>query len=168
LTDDELWWAPVDDAWTLHLGDDGEYRYEWPPGSMGEATPPFTTLAWRLCHLSLMGLAHWALLLEGVPNGGEVAMTTAFSATADDAVAATDEWWRRWRAGLDQLDDEALQRPIRETPWCGELSDGTSVMKLGPDDSTMNFLLHQQRELIHHGAEISLLRDLYRSTRGTA
>src|SRR5689334_17027582 len=91
LTDEELWWSPVDDAWTLHRGDDGEYRYEWPPGSLGEATPPFTSLAWRLCHLSLMGLAHWALLLEGVPNGGEVAMTLPFAPAADDAVAATHD-----------------------------------------------------------------------------
>jgi hypothetical protein len=164
LTDDELWWAPVEGAWTLHRGDDGALRYEWPPGSLGEATPPFTTLAWRLCHLSLMGLAHWALLLEGVPDGGEVAMQLPFSPTATGAVEATDEWWRRWRAGLETLDDDALRRPIGETPWCGELGDGTAMMKLGPGDPAMSFVLHQQRELIHHGAEISLLRDLYRAT----
>jgi hypothetical protein len=32
----------------------------------------------------------------------------------------------------------------------------------------MNFVLHHQRELIHHGAEISLLRDLYRATKGAS
>ncbi|MEN3272626.1 MAG: hypothetical protein V7636_1387 [Actinomycetota bacterium] len=168
LTDDELWWAPVDDAWTLHRGDDGEYRYEWPPGSLGETTPPFTTLAWRLCHLSLSGLAHWALLFEGVANGGEVAMAMTFPSTADEAVARTDEWWTRWRAGLGALDDDALRRPIGATSWCGELGERTSGMKLGPNDPAVNFVLHHQRELIHHGAEISMLRDLYRATKGTA
>jgi hypothetical protein len=168
LTDDELWWMPVEGAWTLRRGDDGEYRYDWPPGSLGETTAPFTTLAWRLCHLAVMGLGHWALLYEGVPNGGEVAMTMPFPPTADEAVALADEVWTRWRAGLEQLDDDALCRPIGETPWCGELSEGTSRMKLGPDDPAMSFVIHQQRELIHHGAEISLLRDLYRATKGAS
>jgi hypothetical protein len=168
LTDDELWWAPVDGAWTLQRHDDGAFRYDWPPGSLGETTPPFTTLAWRLCHLAVTGLGHWALLYEGVPNGGEVAMTMPFPAAAADAVAMTDELWTRWRAGLEQLDDDALRAPIRDATWCGELNDGTSRMKLGPDDPTMNFVLHQQRELIHHGAEISMLRDLYRATKGGA
>jgi hypothetical protein len=166
LTDDELWWAPVDGAWTLQRHDDGEYRYDWPPGSRGETTPPFTTLAWRLCHLAIMGLAHWALLYEGVPDGGEVAATFPFPPAAAEAVTLTDEWWTRWRAGVDRLDDDALRGPIGETPWCAELGEHTEHMQLGPDHPAMNFVLHQQRELIHHGAEISLLRDLYRATKG--
>ena len=163
LTDDELWWSPVEGAWTLHPGDDGALRYEWPPGSLGETTPPFTTLAWRLCHLSIMGLAHWALLFEGVADGGEVASTFEFPAAAPAAIALVDEWWGRWRAGLAALDDDDLRRPISGTPWCAELGAGTSAMKLGPDDPALHFVLHQQRELVHHGAEISLLRDLYRA-----
>ena len=39
-------------------------------------------------------------------------------------------------------------------------------MRLGGDAPFVNHLLHQQRELIHHGAEVSLLRDLYRARGG--
>jgi hypothetical protein len=147
----------------LRRGDDGEYRYEWPPGSLGETTPPVTTLAWRFCHMSLSGLAHWALVMEGHSDGVAQSMELTFPEKADEAIAMTDSWWQRWRAAVGRLDDEALLRPIGETPWCAELSEGTAVMRLGPNDPALNFLLHQQRELIHHGAEISLLRDLYRA-----
>src|SRR5262245_12289606 len=34
-------------------------------------------------------------------------------------------------------------------------------MQLGPDDPMIGLVLHVHRELMHHGAEISLLRDLY-------
>jgi hypothetical protein len=36
-------------------------------------------------------------------------------------------------------------------------------MRLGAGDPFVNYMLHQHRELIHHGAEICLLRDLYRA-----
>jgi hypothetical protein len=39
-------------------------------------------------------------------------------------------------------------------------------MRLGPEDPVLNLLLHHQRELIHHGAEISLLCDLFRAEHG--
>ena len=37
------------------------------------------------------------------------------------------------------------------------------VMRLGRDDPLLNHALHQHREVIHHGAEVCLLRDLYRA-----
>jgi hypothetical protein len=42
------------------------------------------------------------------------------------------------------------------------------VMRLGQSDPLLNYLLHMQRELIHHGAEVNLLRDLYRASVGVA
>jgi hypothetical protein len=44
----------------------------------------------------------------------------------------------------------------------GDIAD----MQLGYDDPFIGLVLHVHREVIHHGAEILLLRDLYRSTHG--
>ena len=45
LTDDEYFWEPVPDCWTVHS--DGGVDFVYP-----EPTPtPFTTIAWRLAHV---------------------------------------------------------------------------------------------------------------------
>ncbi len=48
LTDDEYFWEPVPDVWTVRRADSG-------PRIDGSAfppePPPFTTLAWRVTHL---------------------------------------------------------------------------------------------------------------------
>ena len=162
LTDDELWWEPAPDCFTVRPSEDGELRYEWPPGSQGESTPPFTTIAWRLCHLTLSALAYWAMAMEGDLQARDRVAELTFPRQADDAVALLDSWWARWRAGLRALDDAALARPMREM-----LPDtDVPIMRLGADDPFVHHVLHQHRELIHHGAEISLLRDLYRARDG--
>jgi hypothetical protein len=57
---------------------------------------------------------------------------------------------------LRSLGDEGLERP------CGPAE--------GPfaEESLATLVLHIHRELIHHGAEIALLRDLYLHTGGRA
>ena len=58
-----------------------------------------------------------------------------------------DEGQARWRAGVEGLTDEELQLNCREP---GFESDSMAAM-----------VLHIHREVIHHGAEVALLRDLY-------
>lgn len=156
VTDEELWWQPAPDCWTLHRGDDGGFRYEWPPGSRGETTPPFTTLAWRLCHLVFPAMANWTLALEG---RGETAADLTFPERGAEAVALLDEWWSRWRAVVGALTDAQLWQPLSRTA----LGVDAPLMRLGAQDPLLHHLLHQHREFIHHGSEISLLRDLYRA-----
>jgi len=57
----------------------------------------------------------------------------------------------RWVAGVQQLGEEGLQRSADEAE--------------GPYAAypLASLVLHIHREVIHHGAEILLLRDLYRS-----
>ena len=52
-------------------------------------------------------------------------------------------------AGVRGLDAEALARPVGEAegPWAAAPMSG--------------LVLHLNREVIHHGAELALLRDLY-------
>ena len=45
LTDDEYFWQPVPDCWTVHP--DGAIDFAYPPPEPA----PFTTIAWRLAHV---------------------------------------------------------------------------------------------------------------------
>ena len=164
LTDDELWWEPARGCWTLHRGADGLFRYEWPPGSRGETVPPFTTIAWRLCHLGLMAMAHWVMAMEGDTDAATKAEQLAFPETAQDAVALVEHWWQRWRSTVGGLDDVDLWRPLSESA----LAVDAPAMGLGAGDPFVQHLLHQHREFIHHGSEVNLLRDLFRARSGRA
>ena len=55
-----------------------------------------------------------------------------------------------------QRDDEGLRRPLgpRGGPYA--------------DDAMAELIAHINREVMHHGAEICLLRDLYRATGATS
>jgi len=162
LTDEELWWEPAPGCWTLHADESGAFRYEWPPGSLGETESPFTTIAWRLCHMGCSGMAQWAMAMEGDPAAQPRSYDLAFPAAAAEAVAFLDGWWERWRAAVRALSEDDLWRPLADTG----MGVDAPRMRLGGDDPFVNHLLHQQRELIHHGAEVSLLRDLYRARGG--
>ena len=58
-----------------------------------------------------------------------------------------DQGYRTWIAGVRGLTAADLAQNCREPGF--------------ESDSMMALILHINRELIHHGAEISLLRDLY-------
>ncbi len=81
-------------------------------------------------------------------GGQDVASETfAYAGTADEALKQLDEMYGRWNAGVRALSDADLE----------------NLPTVGPERFPMeNRVLHVNRELIHHGAEISLLRDLYR------
>ncbi|SCE40575.1 DinB superfamily protein [Streptomyces sp. ScaeMP-e83] len=77
--------------------------------------------------------------------------TFAYAGTADEALKQLDEMYGRWNAGVRRLSDADLDNPPA----------------VGPEPFPMeNRVLHVNRELIHHGAEISLLRHLYRRQDG--
>ena len=72
-----------------------------------------------------------------------------YATTADEALTQLREQLDVWRAGVRAWGDAGLAEPCgpAEGPY-GEMSRATLV-------------LHIQRELIHHLAEVALLRDLY-------
>ena len=84
-------------------------------------------------------------------GGQEVDFDTfAYAGTTDEALKQLDETYRNWNAGVRGLSDTDLAKP-----------------PVGPVEGADPFpmeglVLHINKELIHHGAEISLLRDLYR------
>jgi len=152
LTDDEYFWKPVPDAWSIApagasnapiTAGSGTFLVDF---AMPEPDPaPVTTIAWRLAHL-LVGVlgARNARHFGAAPVDYD---SYDYPGTSDEALARFDAAYTTWRDGVASLDATALARP------CGEH---------GFEDRTMAALvLHIHRELIHHGAEIALLRDLY-------
>ena len=141
LTDEEYFWQPVPDCWTVHP--DGAIDFVYP-----EPQPaPFTTIAWRLAHvivgvLAMRNHSHFG----GPPADYE---TWQYATDAASALRQLDEQYRKWIDGVRALSDDDLHRP------CGPAE--------GPyaDYPFIALVLHINREVIHHGAEIACIRDLY-------
>lgn len=88
------------------------------------------------------------------PGGGGPSLSAAGDAAAGgaaDAIAAVDAAYRHWRDALGPCSDEQLAAPI-----------GPLAAPYYAEASRPSFVLHIADELIHHGAETALLRDLYR------
>lgn len=145
MADDEYLWRPTPDAWTIHFAESAAptIDFAYPPPDPA----PVTTIAWRLAHVIVGCLGARAANHFGGPPVDY--FTFPYSPTATGALDQLDEAYARWVAGVSSLSDADLQRPVGPTegPWA-EHSMGTLVA-------------HINREVIHHGAEMCLLRDLY-------
>lgn len=53
LTDDEFFWEPVPDCWTVRQDDRGHWAADF-PDEPHPVPAPFTTIAWRLVHVALL------------------------------------------------------------------------------------------------------------------
>ena len=117
-----------------------EEEYRWEPG------PGVSALAWRLGHivdlLTEERNAAW-LGVEARPSPARTPIT------ARDALEALDAAIAVW---LDEVD------AVPEQTW------GDPIGPVGgpyADSSRRAFALHILDELIHHGAEVALVRDLW-------
>ena len=143
LTDDEYFWEPVPGMWTVRRAEAGFISdFAVPPPDPA----PVTTIAWRLGHLVF-------LLEAGRERFGGPPVDFASYRHAGTAMAALrrlDAAYREWIDGVAGLGIAGLAEPAGRA---GMLADW----------STAAIVLHTQREVVHHGAEIALLRDLYRA-----
>jgi hypothetical protein len=154
LTDDEYFWEPVPGCWNVRrrgessapiAAGSGEFTIDF---ALPEPDPaPVTTIAWRLGHVivGVLGMrvaSHFA----GPPVDYQ---GFAYAGTAAAALGQLDTTYAGWIRGVRGLDADALARP------CGAAE--------GPfaDSPMAALVLHINREVIHHGAEIALLRDLW-------
>ena len=146
LTQTEFDWEPAPGAWSVRATPDGPKveRIEPDPDP-----PPITTIAWRLWHIAIECLEGYAARVFG--RTATDLRDQAFTLDVDEAVDITARSAASFRAGLN------AQGPDR-------LFD-----KLGPsygpyaESTFLGLMLHVIDELVHHGAEVALLRDLYRS-----
>ncbi len=76
-----------------------------------------------------------------------------YAGTIDQALAQLDREYEFWVDRVRALGGGDLHRP------CGPSEDGWA------DAPLARLVLHIHRELIHHGAEVACLRDLYAHSR---
>jgi hypothetical protein len=144
LTDEEYFWQPVPDCWTVHP--DGAIDFTFPQPQPA----PFTTIAWRLAHVIVGVLAMRNHFHFGGPPADYQSWN--YATDAKTALQQLDGAYANWITAVRGLDTEALKRPIgtNEGPWA--------------DHAMSELILHINREVIHHGAEIACIRDLYAHT----
>jgi hypothetical protein len=146
LDNDEFFWEPATPAWSVRpdpaAPSGWQIDYPFPP----PVPAPVTTIAWRLVHLANGNWIRWE---HAFGPGERMFPDLPVPGSATDAVRYWNgsrrpiEQWLRTAAPQD-LDD------VRPNPVGDPL----------PAGRTLSILLEEQ---IHHGAEIALLRDLYRT-----
>jgi DinB superfamily len=151
VSDDEFFWEPVGGCWTVHqrsqdrgvsVDGAGEWVLDYDPSQPRPA--PFTTIAWRTLHIAGINYLYWdyafgsASLTFDLELPGEVAEATDWLFASHEPLMNE----------LGAFTDADLDRLV-PTNW-GEV---------WPVHRIFATLINEQ---VHHGAEISLLRDLYR------
>lgn len=147
LGDQEYLWEPVEGCWTVRRAGDGRAVLDW---QFPEPDPPpFTTIAWRLCHLART-MAQRASFHFGDASVGDESTAPPLDARA--AVELVGWSFEAWRSGVEA--------------WRSAAEEDERPGRSGSSDDLAGVLVHMNREVIHHAAEVALLRDLYRGARG--
>jgi hypothetical protein len=159
LTDDEYFWEPAEGCWNLRPRADGGWQMQQDRSSRDHG--PLTTIAWRMTHLSveIFETRFRAFFAGEGPNmfapGERILAAGELPGTAGQAVTYLEHAYTRWRDAVAGLDEPALRRPLG--PKGAEFAEFPMA----------ELVLHLNRETMHHGAEICLLRDIYRDTGAT-
>jgi hypothetical protein len=156
LTDEQYFWEPVPGAWNVRPRGEATTPMAAGAGDMvidfaypEPDPPPVTTIAWRLGHI-IVGVL--AMRVAGHFSGPAVDYGShRYAVSAREALAQLDEAYDAWTAGVRDLGEDGLAQP------CGP-SEGPYA-----DEPMALLVLHINRELLHHGAEIALLLDLHRA-----
>ncbi|QUH05324.1 DinB family protein [Saccharopolyspora erythraea] len=157
LTDDEYFWEPVPGCWSVRprgtstapvQGGSGAMTIDF---AMPEPDPtPFTTIAWRLGHV-IVGV----LAMRNASHFGRAATdywSFEYATTAAEALDQLDAEYATWLAGVESLGESGLALP------CGEAEGAHAERPMA------TLVLHIHREVLHHLAEVCLLRDLHLHT----
>jgi hypothetical protein len=154
LTDDEYFWQPFPGCWTISRRGESLAPISLGPGdfTMDYAEPPYdrqpiTTIAWRLAHLIDVFGPPGASHFSG-PAAGHPAID--YPGTAERAMRQLDEGHDAWVSDVRSLGTAGLAQPQ------GSISPPEYA-----DEPMAKVILYTNVEVIHHGAEVSLLRDLY-------
>jgi hypothetical protein len=153
LTDEEYFWEPAPGCWSVRQRSDGRWAAD--QASPPPDPAPVTTIAWRLWHLiDMYGEDRAPTWLDVAPQGPPIGLDDPDGAppgTADEAIALLERAHDRWDAHLHLVTEEQLAQAVG--PVAGAYADATRA----------GYVLHMLDEFIHHGAELALLRDLWRA-----
>ena len=146
LADEEYFWEPVSGCWSLRPGPDRTWPLDGGEGAGPEPDPaPVTTIAWRLGHLA--GMAVGGFTARRFPANATDFSLLSHAVEVPDSLEARYTAWREGLVGLDEV-------------WWGA-SLGVDWGQYA-DSNTLDLALHVLDEVVHHGAEVGLLRDLFR------
>lgn len=145
VTDDEFLWEPAPGAFTVRRDGEAWVRDEREPK---KGFGSVRTIAWLTGHVGE------GCLLRAEYTTGDHRLTerdVQWPGTAAEGLAFMNDGIRAWRDGLATLTDEDA------------LTVGRSQYPGGLDRDLrlIDIVWWQNRELIHHGAEMAVLRDLY-------
>ncbi|WP_336215815.1 DinB family protein [Nonomuraea sp. LPB2021202275-12-8] len=143
LTDEEYFWEPVPGCWTVHPGAEPGIDWANPPPE----PEPVTTIAWRLGHIIVGAFGSRTADHFGGPPVDY--FKHAYAPTAAQALDELDRAYEQWWQGVRSLGAQGLARP------CGPAEGPYAERPMAA------LVLHINREVIHHGAEVALLRDLW-------
>jgi len=145
----EYLWEPVESPWPVWS------VRETPEGAIVDTDPdraidpaPVTTIAWRLWHITSDCFTEYSARFQGESLDQ---VDRSWTMDHDEAIVRLRASWAEFRSVLHAFDD-----------WFEELGAG-----FGPwhRHCVADFAMHASNELVHHGAEIALLRDLYLAQR---
>jgi DinB superfamily len=143
LSDEEYLWEPVPGCLTVRPGEVGSYETGGP-----QSPGPLTTIAWRMCHIGdfLRHERNWRWL------GREPAQRDSdirHPMTAAGGIDYVEASWASWQSLVSSLTPAELWQPIG--PIAGPYADAERI----------GLVVHTMDELIHHAAEVGVMRDLY-------
>jgi hypothetical protein len=151
ISEQEFFWEPVAGCWTVHRrsesrGVTADGRGEWVIDyDLSQPQPaPFTTIAWRTLHLAGVNYLYWDYAFGTASLTFDLELP-GDAAEATDWLFASHQPVKDALTGLNDLDLDKLVA----TNWGEEW----------PLHRVIVTLINEQ---VHHGAEISLMRDLYR------
>lgn len=155
LTDEEHLWEPVPGCISIRPAGEinggslghGDWLLEFPRPEPDP--PPMRTIAWILGHLyeGFSSRYEWTF---GARQADPLTMVD-FTPSAAEALERFWALMERWRGGIAGLTDEQLDM----------IGYGQYPFGLDRDIQFIAIVWWTNRELIHHTAEIALLRDLY-------
>ena len=144
LTDEEYFWEPAAACWTVRRDPvSGSWSMDYPHAHSD--TPPMTTIAWRLLHITHGNHIYWE---HAFGPGRRNFTDLAIMGSAETSCADLGASQRRLTETLASIDHASLDSDVP-----------TQFGEAWPARRVFDVLLVEQ---VHHGAEISLLRDLQR------
>lgn len=144
LGDDEYLWEPGPDMWSVRERD-GAWAVDFVKPDPDPA--PLTTIAWRMWHIAVDALDSYSGRAFG--STGSQYSGQDWVGNAAEATAELERAWELFRGHIEAADLTEELGPA----W-GAFADSTYL----------DLALHANHETAHHGAEVALLRDLYRTT----
>ena len=173
LTDDEYLWEPVENSWSVRPRSSQRTKADayLPEGEWGldieypDPSPaPFTTIAWRMTHMTGSMYIAGALLRGRRQPSGHIDETWPQHRSVAHTSAEAVE---RWNDALGEVQRRLADVSVSELSRCESHDWDWPPSEPGAGDPVWKQVLYfGYFEPASHAAEVRLIRDLHRHTNG--